>query len=118
MLYFVFTIDGDWDEYFNLKLSDEERKPRKDVVLKYIDEEISLASKLLNGRFVHFVHSSPRVRESFLEPEYIERWNEIEQKGGSVGVHCHEDDPRVEYHFDDPDKMGHQYSQEQMAVYS
>ncbi len=106
MLYFVFTVDGDWDEYFNLKLSDEERKPKKEVLLKLIDGEIELTSKLLNGRFVHFVHSSPRVRETFLQNEYIAKWKEIEEKGGSVGVHCHEDDPKKAYYFEKPGRMG------------
>jgi hypothetical protein len=105
MLYFVFTVDGDWEEYFNLSLSEENRKPKAEKLLPLIDREIGLAQKLLSGRFIHFVHSSPRARDFFLKPEFIARWEKIEELGGSIGVHCHEDDPQKAYYFDDRDRM-------------
>lgn len=104
-LYFVFTIDGDWEEYFYTKLPEEKRRPDKRRMLSLIGQEIKLASDVLNGRFIHFVHTSPRARDFFLRPEFIACWKEIESKGGNVGIHCHEDDPHRAYHFDDMKKM-------------
>lgn len=105
MLYLVFTVDGDWEEYFDLKLPEEERRPKKQRMLSWVDQEIKLASGLLNGRFVHFIHTSPRARDFFLRQEFIGKWKEVEARGGSVGVHCHEDDPGRAYYSDDPEKM-------------
>ena len=75
-------------------------------MLPWFDHEIKLASKILNGRFLHFVHTSPRARDFFLQPEFITQWKEIELKGGDVGIHCHEDDPRHAYYYEDQEKMG------------
>lgn len=105
MVYFIFTVDGDWDEYFDPRLSEKERAPDKQTMLGLIDAEIRLASSALGGRFMHFVHTSPRARDFFLQPEFIARWRQIESKGGSVGVHCHEDDPGRAYYFDEQAKM-------------
>lgn len=105
MLYFVFTVDGDWEEYYDYRLSEEKRKPDKVRLLSWIGQEIQLASKLLGGRFIHFVHTSPRARGFFLQAEFISRWKEIEQRGGNIGVHCHEDDPGHAYYYDDTKRM-------------
>lgn len=104
MLYFVFTIDGDWDEYFNTKLPDEKRKPDKKTLLKLIDRQIKLA-KVINGKQLHFVHTSPLVRDFFIQPEFIAKWKELKTKGGSVGVHCHEEDIYTAWYFDDQTRM-------------
>jgi hypothetical protein len=105
MLYFIFTIDGDWEEYFNTALPEEKRLPDKQRMLSLIGWEIKLASDVLNGRFIHFVHTSPRARDFFLQPEFILKWREIEGGGGNVGVHCHEDDPQLAYYHNNPKKM-------------
>ncbi|MFC1568559.1 hypothetical protein ACFL37_02545, partial [Candidatus Margulisiibacteriota bacterium] len=104
-LYFVFTIDGDWDEYFLSKLPAEERKPDEKRLLALIDEEIDLAASLLDGKLVHFVHTSPLVRDLFLQPQFITKWRELAKQGGSVGVHCHEEELYSAWHFDDAKRM-------------
>lgn len=104
-LYFVFTIDGDWDEYFNTKLSDEQRKPQQDQLLALIKQEIDLAANFLNGKFIHFVHTSPLVKNSFLQPEFISLWKETEAGGGEVGIHCHEEDLYQTWHYDNQERM-------------
>jgi hypothetical protein len=105
-LYFIFTIDGDWDEYFNTRLSPEERKPDEKRLLTLIDEEIELASSTLNGRFLHFIHTSPLVRDFFLRPRFVDKWREIARKGGSLGIHCHEEELYSAWYFDDAKRMG------------
>ena len=105
MLYFVFTVDGDWEEYYNPRLSEEQRKPDKERLLSWIDREIKIADRFLNGRFIHFIHTSPRARDFFLQEEFISRWKEIEEKGGSVGIHSHEDDPGRAYYYNVKEKM-------------
>jgi len=105
MLYFVFTVDGDWEEYYDPRLPEEKRKPDQGKMLSWADQEIKLAGKLLAGRFVHFIHTSPRAKDFFLLPDFISRWKEIEARGGSVGVHCHEDDPRRAYYYNDKERM-------------
>jgi len=105
MLYFIFTIDGDWKEYFNIGLPEEKRLPDKQRMLSLIDREIGLATKILGGKFIHFIHTSPRARDFFLQPEFIGKWREIEGRGGDVGVHCHADDPGRAYYHNDPGKM-------------
>jgi hypothetical protein len=104
-LYFVFTVDGDWEEYFRLSLPEDGRKPDKNRILPLVDDELRLASKFLAGKFVHFVHASPRARDFFLQPDFISSWKEIEKSGGSIGVHCHEDDPQRAYFAGDADRM-------------
>jgi hypothetical protein len=105
MLNFVFTIDGDWNEYFCTNLPEELRAPKKEKVIPLVRYGKKLADQLLNGKFIHFVHVSDRARNFFLEPEFISIWKEIEQDGGSVGVHCHEDDPEVESFTRDIERM-------------
>ncbi|MFH1683322.1 MAG: hypothetical protein ABIA67_00420 [Candidatus Margulisiibacteriota bacterium] len=105
MMYFVFTIDGDWDEYFNIKLSDEQRKPKKDQLLALVRHEIELAASTLNGKFIHFVHTSPLAKDSFLKPEFISLWKEVEAGGGEVGIHCHEEDLYQAWHYDNQERM-------------
>ena len=104
-LYFVFTIDGDWDEYFETKLPESKRKPDKKCLLTLIDRQISLAARVLNGRVLHFIHTSPLVRDFFLQPEFISQWKKMEEKGGSVGVHCHEEDLYRAWFYDDAARM-------------
>ncbi|MEA3494111.1 MAG: hypothetical protein U9R38_06995 [Candidatus Margulisiibacteriota bacterium] len=104
MLNFVFTIDGDWGEYFCPNLSEEQRKPKKDVVLDLVKREIALA-KTIDNKFLHFVHSSDRARDFFLEPEFISIWKDVEKNGGSIGVHCHEDDPEKASFTEDEARM-------------
>ena len=105
MLYFVFTVDGDWEEYYNPKLSEEERAPNLKKLLNFIDKEITTVLRIIDGKFIHFVHTSPRARDFFLGPEFISRWKKIEEHHGSIGIHCHEDDPRKAYYFDDQERM-------------
>ncbi len=87
-LYFIFTIDGDWDKYFCPKLSASERQPDKKTLLALISHEIKIASSI-NNKLLHFVHSSSIASNFFLQPEFISIWKNIETKGGSVGIHCH-----------------------------
>ena len=87
-LYFIFTIDGDWNKYFYPKLSEAERRPDKKAFLALVGHETRVASSV-NGKFLHFIHSSPIVPDFFLQPEFITIWKNIETNGGGVGVHCH-----------------------------
>ncbi len=101
----MFTVDGDWLEYFYPSLPEEKREPKKERLLSWIGHEISIASSLIGGKFIHFVHTSPRARDFFLQPAFISQWKEIEKKGGDIGVHPHEDDPWRAYYFDNERKM-------------
>jgi len=105
MLYFVFTIDGDWDEYFDAKLPEEKRRVNDKVLAALIKREIRLAKSAIGGKMLHFVHSSPLARDYFVRPAFISLWKQIEQAGGSVGVHCHEEQLYKSWHFEDADKM-------------
>ena len=105
MLYFVFTVDGDWKKYYFSKLSPEERAPNLKELLHLVDTEMDIAQKYLKGKLVHFIHTSPRARDFFLKLEFISRWKKIEDLGGNIGVHCHEDDPGKAYYYDDPKRM-------------
>ena len=105
MLYFTFTIDGDWAEYFEPDLKDEERIPKEGALLDSIQREIDVADKNLNGRFIHFVHTSPRVRDFFLEKNFRKLWKDILKNNGDTGLHCHEDDPYRKYYYQDTSKM-------------
>ena len=104
-MYFVFTIDGDWDEYFNVKLSDQERQPGPEQLLSLISQEIDLAARLTSGKFIHFVHTSPLVKDAFLQPGFISLWKKIEAAGGEVGIHCHEEDLYQTWYYDDQQRM-------------
>lgn len=103
-LNFVFTIDGDWDEYFYTALGEERRKPVPGTILKLIEGEIEMAS-LVGGKFIHFAHTSPLVRDFFLRPELIALWKKMEAAGGEVGVHCHEEDLYTAWHYADTSRM-------------
>lgn len=89
-LYFIFTVDGDWDEYFSTELSKQERRPDKKNLLSLIKREIKIA-RSVGGKILHFVHTSPVTRKYFLQPDFVALWKKIEEGGGSVGVHCHEE---------------------------
>ncbi|NQT45898.1 MAG: hypothetical protein HQ593_00275 [Candidatus Omnitrophica bacterium] len=103
-LYFVFSIDGDWDEYFFPKLSEAEREPDKKILLNLIRHEIRI-SATINNKVLHFVHTSSVAHDFFLQPEFISLWKKIEARGGSVGVHCHSEDLYREGYLYDPEKM-------------
>ncbi len=105
MLYFIFTIDGDWEEYFYIKLSEKDRSPKKEVLQDLIKHEIELAKGVLSGRFIHFIHTSPNARDFFLEESFLTLWKELVKNGGDVGLHCHEDDPYKEYYYKDALRM-------------
>ncbi|OIO04746.1 MAG: hypothetical protein COX65_03575 [Elusimicrobia bacterium CG_4_10_14_0_2_um_filter_56_8] len=103
-LNYVFTIDGDWDEYFATKLSEEDRKPVKDRLIPLIEGEIAMAAST-GGKFIHFVHTSPLVRDFFLQPEFLALWKKAEGAGGEVGVHCHEEELYKAWHYADTERM-------------
>jgi len=103
-LNFVFTIDGDWDEYFYTSLKEEERRPVTARIIPFIRAEIELAA-VVGGKFLHFVHTSPLVRDFFLRPELIAVWKQVEALGGEVGVHCHEEELYKAWHYADPVRM-------------
>ncbi|MFC1666472.1 hypothetical protein ACFL0P_01180 [Candidatus Omnitrophota bacterium] len=105
MLHFVFTIDGDWGEYFDISLSEEERAPKKETLQDLIRSEIKLTGQTLEGRFIHFIHTSPRARDFFLESHFLKLWKEILKNDGDVGLHCHEDDPYRHYYCQDTSRM-------------
>ena len=90
-LYFIFTVDGDWAEYFFDELPKRERQPDKKYLLGLIKREIKIA-RSINGKILHFVHTSPVMREYFLQPDFVVLWRKIEKNGGSIGVHCHEEE--------------------------
>jgi len=101
MLYFLYTVDGDWEEYFDVKLPEEKRMPQCKVMDDLIRQEIRAARKALSGKFVHFIHTSPRVRDFFFEGSFINLYKTIIAYGGDVGLHCHEDEPYKRYYFRD-----------------
>jgi hypothetical protein len=103
-LNFIFTIDGDWDEYFYTKLTDEQRRPALERILPLLRAEQETAAAV-GGKFVHFVHTSPLVRDFFLRPELIAVWKAYEASGGEVGVHCHEEDLYTAWYYADADRM-------------
>ncbi|MDP6685906.1 MAG: hypothetical protein QGI05_03035 [Candidatus Omnitrophota bacterium] len=101
----MYTIDGDWDEYFNKKLPDIDRLPKQVIMRDLISREIDVAERVLNGRFIHFIHTSRRAKDFFLIEPFLGFWRKISEKGGDVGLHCHEDDPYVEYRYHDVSNM-------------
>ncbi|UCG34757.1 MAG: hypothetical protein JSW17_04490 [Candidatus Omnitrophota bacterium] len=112
MFYLVFTVDGDWKEYFNINLPEEERLPEKEFMQKLIEQEIEVADRLLDGKLLHFIHASPRVRDFFLKEPFLGLWKRIVEGRGDIGVHCHEDDPYKEYYFRDTERMKEVISQQ------
>lgn len=105
MLYFIFTIDGDWKEYFDTELPETERLPKKEFLEELIRREIEVVNGNLKGRFIHFIHTSPRARNFFLEESFLKLWKLIIKNGGDVGLHCHEDDPYKDYYYQDSSRM-------------
>ena len=105
MLYLVFTVDGDWDEYFNRNLSEEDRAPKVDVLTTLVKREIDMAEKILGGRFIHFVHTSSRARDFFIKEPFLELRKELARNGGDAGLHCHEDDSYKVYYYQDVSMM-------------
>ena len=103
-LYYVFTVDGDWNEYFLSNLTEAERQPDKKTLLNLIRREIKLAVSI-NGRLLHFVHASSVAPDFFLQPEFISLWKDVKERGGNVGVHCHTEDLFHDGRFGDPEKM-------------
>lgn len=103
-LNFIFTIDGDWSEYFAASLGTEERRPSLEREMPLVEAELEMASAV-GGKFVHFVHTSPLTRDFFLRPEFIALWKRAEDSGGEVGVHCHEEDLHSAWHYDDASRM-------------
>ena len=105
MLYFIYTIDGDWLEYFEIGLKEDARAPKRDVLQELVQREIELAEKNLNGYFIHFIHTSRRARDFFIQSPFLRLWKEIIKKGGDIGLHCHEDDPYKDYYYQDAAHM-------------
>ena len=105
MLFYIFTVDGDWKGYFDLKLNKEERLPKVESMQSLIENETSFAKENLSGKFIHFIHSSPCVRNFFLNQPFLDLWKEIVKNQGDVGLHCHEDDPHKAYYIADTKHM-------------
>jgi len=105
MLYLIFTVDGDWKEYFDINLPEDKRVPRVEVMQGLIEQEIKMAVRNLNGKFIHFIHTSERARTFFLEEPFISYWKQIIDNGGDIGIHCHEDDPYKAYYSQDISRM-------------
>jgi len=105
MLYFIFTVDGDWKEYFDVNLPEEERLPNVGVMQGLIEQEIEVATRNLDGRFIHFIHTSPRARKFFLNEPFMKFWRQIIENGGDIGIHPHEDEPHKAYYFQDSSRM-------------
>lgn len=103
-VYLVFTVDGDWDEYFSPKLLDAKRKPNEKILLNLIKREMNVA-RAINGKILHFVHASSVARNFFLGPDFTALWKKIESDGGSVGVHCHNEGLYREGALCDPEMM-------------
>ena len=105
MLYLIFTMDGDWKEYFDVNLPEDKRLPQVEVMQGLIKQEMEVATRNLDGRFVHFIHTSPRARNFFLKEPFVKLWRQIVENGGDIGIHCHEDDPYKAYYFQDSSRM-------------
>ncbi len=105
MLYLIFTIDGDWKEYFDVNLLEDKRLPNVGVMQGLIEQEIEVATGNLDGRFIHFIHTSPRARNFFLDKPFMKFWRQIIENGGDIGIHPHEDDPHKVYYFQDSSRM-------------
>ena len=103
-LYFIFTVDGDWDEYFSTELSKQKRKPNKKKLLNLIRHEIKIA-RSIGGKILHFIHTSSVAKEYFFQPDFIALWKNIEVAGGSLGVHCHEEDLFSHGRLENPDML-------------
>lgn len=87
-LYYVLTIDGDWDEYFQPAAPSEERQPDKKILMRLLCRQLS-ATRPAGGKLLHFIHTSETTRHFFLLPKFLAVWRRIQAGGGSVGVHYH-----------------------------
>jgi hypothetical protein len=116
MLYLIFTVDGDWKEYFDISLSEDKRVPQVEVMQGLIKHEIEVAERNLEGKFIHFIHTSERARTFFLNEPFIGYWRQIIQNGGDIGIHCHEDDPHKAYYFQDIPRMKKVISEQVSAL--
>jgi len=105
MVYFIFIVDGDWKEYFDTNLSEEKRLPNPRIMQGLVQREIKAADRLIEGKFIHFIHTSPRVRDFFLKEPFVKLWKKIVKGGGNIGLHCHEDDPYKAYYHKDTARM-------------
>ena len=105
MLYLIFTVDGDWGNYFDVELPPEKRQPDTTLLQDSIEREMEVAARCLEGRFIHFIHTSPYARTFFLKAPFVKLWRSIIHRGGDIGVHCHEDIPYNEYYFEDTPRM-------------
>ena len=90
-LYYIFTVDGDWNEYFSTELPNQKRRPNRKDLLGLIKREVKVA-RSVKGKILHFVHTSPVAREYFFQPEFVALWKKIEEGGGGIGIHCHEEE--------------------------
>jgi hypothetical protein len=116
MLYLIFTVDGDWKEYFDVKLALEKRRPDPTIMQDLIAKEIKVAARYLEGRFIHFIHASLCARTFFLGEPFITLWSSIISGGGDIGVHCHEELPYNEYYFEDTPRMRKAISEQASAL--
>lgn len=103
-LNFIFTIDGDWDEYFYAARPQEQRLPDKRTLLELLDRQLTLIADN-GGKSVHFVHTSPLARNFFLQPEFLALWKRLEARGGNIGIHCHEEELYTAWHYADTARM-------------
>lgn len=118
MLYLIFTVDGDWKEYFDVKLPPKKRRPDTRLMQDLIKREIEVMARHTGGRFIHFIHASPCARTFFLKEPFAALWRSIAQGGGDIGVHCHEDLPYNEYYFEDTPRMKKVISEQVTALRS
>ncbi len=105
MLYLIFTIDGDWEGYFDIKLSGKDLLPHSEFMETLIHREMEMTARIINGRFIHFIHTSPLARDFFLKKDFLRLWKGILKNGGDIGLHCHEDEPYKHYYCQDTSRM-------------
>lgn len=103
-MHFILTFDGDWDSYFTTSLPNEKRVPDPDALARLLKRELA-AARAAGGKCVHFVHTSPLVRDFFLRPEFMQIWRSLEAAGGETGVHCHEEELYSAWYYDDIGRM-------------
>ena len=87
-LYLIFTVDGDWNEYFHAGRPNAERLPDAGTLQTLLSREMSAAA-VIGNKVLHFFHTSSVAPDLFLQPAYSAIWKKSEALGGSVGVHCH-----------------------------
>ena len=85
-LYFVFTVDGDWDDFFSFELPKEKRMPDKKTELTLVKREIETAA-YINGKLLHFIHSSEVAPDFFLQDEFVALWKEIDNDNIPAGIY-------------------------------